>query len=204
MDGVLKINNLIKLYGSKWVINGIDFELYAGDVCGIFGGHMCGKTTLFNLVCGSVTPSDGEVEHYSADFGVITANYDLLPELTVLENIALAGKIKSITKCMETAKQLIVNLPIELPQYPRELDVFQLYVVKILRTSIIQPRVIVIDDFFVGVNSSDKKKLCDILLLAFNIENKGIIFFTGDESALKYASRKYCLRDGKLVEVVDL
>jgi len=59
---VLEITNLVKTFGSKHVLNGIDISLEKGKVLGILGPNGQGKTTLLNIISGLFKPTGGEIK----------------------------------------------------------------------------------------------------------------------------------------------
>lgn len=69
---LLDINNLIKNFGSKHVLNGITFTLSKGKVLGILGPNGQGKTTLLNIIAGLLKPTYGEVTINSTNVGYET------------------------------------------------------------------------------------------------------------------------------------
>ena len=58
---LLEVRGLVKIYGRRPVVNGVDFEVNAGEVVGLLGPNGAGKTTSFRMATGQVTPNVGEV-----------------------------------------------------------------------------------------------------------------------------------------------
>lgn len=126
---ILKLEDLHRTYrmgaNELNILKGVDFSLEAGQWCCIFGASGSGKTTLLNLIGGLEHPDKGSVtvcgsnlsamsRRESAAFraqkiGFVFQSYHLLPELTILENVALAGAIagKSFAKCRLRAAELL-------------------------------------------------------------------------------------------------
>ena len=58
---LLKVRGLVKSYGRRRVVDGVDFEVSAGEIVGLLGPNGAGKTTSFRMTCGLVDPDAGEV-----------------------------------------------------------------------------------------------------------------------------------------------
>src|SRR5262245_6851320 len=58
---LLKARGLVKSYGSRRVVDGVDFEVYAGEIVGLLGPNGAGKTTSFRMTCGMIDPDAGQV-----------------------------------------------------------------------------------------------------------------------------------------------
>src|SRR6266852_2239677 len=58
---LLQVKGLVKYYGRRAVVNGVDFEVNAGEVVGLLGPNGAGKTTSFRMATGQITPNDGSV-----------------------------------------------------------------------------------------------------------------------------------------------
>jgi branched-chain amino acid transport system ATP-binding protein len=102
---VLEVRELSKAFGGVHAVNGVSFEVRAGEILGLIGPNGSGKSTLFNCILGQLAPSSGEVR---VDGRAITGmrpcdlnrlgigrTFQLLqvfPELTVRENLILAGQ----------------------------------------------------------------------------------------------------------------
>ena len=105
MAALLEVRELSKAFGGVHAVNGVSFEVRAGEILGLIGPNGSGKSTLFNCILGQLAPSAGEVR---LDGGAITGmrpcdlsrlgigrTFQLLqvfPQLTVRENLVLAGQ----------------------------------------------------------------------------------------------------------------
>ena len=101
---VLEVRNLEKHYGGLQAVRGVSFEVLEGQIFGLIGPNGTGKTTTFNMIAGSETPTKGKIFLYNEDItGVPTHKlYDLgllrtfqlsheYKKMTVLENLMVAG-----------------------------------------------------------------------------------------------------------------
>jgi branched-chain amino acid transport system ATP-binding protein len=105
MSAVLEVHGLAKHFGGIAAVNGVSFEVRAGEILGIIGPNGSGKSTLFNCILGQLAPSAGDVHlDGRAVTGMrpcdlnrlgISRTFQLLqifPQLTVRENLILAGQ----------------------------------------------------------------------------------------------------------------
>ena len=58
---LLKARGLVKSYGSRRVVDGVDFEVFAGEIVGLLGPNGAGKTTTFRIACGMIDADAGQV-----------------------------------------------------------------------------------------------------------------------------------------------
>ncbi len=104
---LLEIRNLTKRFGGLTAVSDISFALAEGDILGIFGPNGSGKTTLLNLISGVYLPTGGQLiwkgedlvgspPHEIAAAGIVKTfqNPQLFGELTVFENVAIAGHLR--------------------------------------------------------------------------------------------------------------
>lgn len=104
---LLEIRNLTKRFGGLTAVSDLSFTLAEGDILGIFGPNGSGKTTLLNLISGVYQPTSGRLvwagedligrrPHEIAAGGIVKTfqNPQLFGELTVFENVAVAGHLR--------------------------------------------------------------------------------------------------------------
>ncbi|MBP6216996.1 MAG: ABC transporter ATP-binding protein [Oligoflexales bacterium] len=105
----LKVSHLFKSYGSRVVLNDVNFELKPRSVTAVLGPNGAGKTTLFDLICGCKGPSFGKIELLGRDLDKSPESYKkcigylpelppLYPEFRVEEAIIFAARIHEIPK----------------------------------------------------------------------------------------------------------
>src|SRR3989442_906230 len=101
---IIEVNNLVRRFGDRAVLDDISFNVHRGETLVIMGGSGCGKSTLLRHMIGSMKPTSGsvklfgkeitamkerEVEHVRLRFGMLFQSGALLASLTVGDNIAL-------------------------------------------------------------------------------------------------------------------
>lgn len=105
MSAVLEVEGVRKHFGGIAAVDGVSFAVHEGEILGIIGPNGCGKSTLFNCILGQLTPNGGSVRLDGVDVTGMTPEqmnrrgvsrtFQLLqvfPELTVRENLILAGQ----------------------------------------------------------------------------------------------------------------
>lgn len=125
---MLKLNQISKHYGSGFALEGVDLEIPQGQFAAVLGPSGCGKTTLLKIIAGVARPDEGRVLWAGRDitdqniekrpFSLVFQNYALLPNLSVLGNIAFplaarryAGERSWLTKAAYFWGRLESRLP---------------------------------------------------------------------------------------------
>jgi branched-chain amino acid transport system permease protein len=105
---LLEVKAVRKQFGGLVAVNDVSFSLRAGDIMGLIGPNGAGKSTTFNLVTGVLPLTSGEVEFRGQPIGGLPSraiarrgisrtfqHVKMLPEMTVLENVALGGYLRT-------------------------------------------------------------------------------------------------------------
>ena len=187
MENMLVIENVKRSYqiGKEQkiqVLKGIDFTLETGRLCCVFGASGSGKTTLLNLIGTLEKPDEGriviageDVSNFSrraaAKFranriGFVFQNYQLLPELTILENVAIAGRFAGMsgkTAKAKAAKLLSeVGLGDRLKHRPSELSGGEQQRASIARALINDPVLLLADEPTGNLDSRTGQDVLDL------------------------------------------
>lgn len=191
-----------------------------GEFVAIMGPSGSGKSTLLQLVGGLDLPTFGNVlvDGYKINalsenertlfrrkkIGFVFQNYQLLPMMTVAENIALpmAANDAPRTSINARVRELLkdVNLVEKEHQYPSQLSGGQQQRVAIARALAMKPAIILADE---PTGNLDQKNGQDILRLLARLskeENITIVMVTHDRNAAAYADRVITLRDGEITQ----
>lgn len=156
----LKVENLTHCFDDKVVLKDINFSVNRGDFLAILGPSGCGKTTILRILIGLEVPSEGKVFLDGADItsadpsarnmGIVFQNFALFENMTVLENVQYALKIKKETKAdsKRVAMEMLQKMGLEEHMYKRtsELSGGQQQRVAIARTLVLYPKVILFDE----------------------------------------------------------
>jgi len=218
---LLEIRNLHKTYhmGDSTVkaLDGISLNVQKGDFWALLGSSGSGKSTLLNMIGCLDTPCSGEYfikgtntstmnddqlsELRLRQIGFIFQSFNLIPQLTVAENIALPlfyqgwEDSKSHAKALELAK--LVELEHRIDHLPKELSGGQQQRVAIARALANDPSIILADEPTGALDSTTSEQIMT-LLSELNKQGITIIMVTHEADIAEYASYKLYMRDGKV------
>jgi putative ABC transport system ATP-binding protein len=198
-------------------LRGVTFDVPEGDYISIMGPSGSGKSTLLNLLgcldrptAGSFLLGDADVAHMNDDrrseiratrIGFVFQSYNLLPALTVVENIEVplyySGRLTRATRerCIELAT--LVGLADRLEHRPAQLSGGQQQRVAIARSLVNDPRFILADEPTGNLDSSTTEEILN-LLTRLNAEGRTIILVTHENEVAARTARTIMLRDGMI------
>lgn len=220
-ESVLRCRGLGKTFAdgnaAVQVLNGLEFDLKAGERVAIVGSSGSGKSTLLNLLGGLDVPSEGQVivagEAFSAmsddarsrwrnqHLGFVFQFHHLLPEFTALEGVAMPARIAGMdaTSAMQSAEQLLtrVGLSHRLHHRPAALSGGERQRVAIARALINAPNCVLMDE---PTGNLDPESAAQILALIDDLTEAetAFVIVTHDMSVAGHMDRTLTLRDGKL------
>ena len=217
---ILKVENLSKIYGkgdAKVIaLNDISFEVEEGEFIAITGPSGSGKSTLLHSIAGLEKPSSGTVYFYDKNIyemnkkdltilrrqkiGIIYQFYNLIPNLTVEENILLPIELdrKKVDKNKLEDILKFLNLENRKKHLPNELSGGQQQKVAIGRALMINPTIILADEPTGNLDSKSSKEIIDLLQKANKEYKQTIIMITHNLEIAKLADRILHIEDGKI------
>ena len=196
----------------------IDFVVKPGEFVAIMGPSGGGKSTLLSLLGGLDTPSFGtvllerqdlfamteaeRVELRRGGIGYIFQGYDLLPALTVLENVEyplLVSKISSSERRQRAMAMLLeVGLEDKENFLPDELSGGQQQRVGIARCLVSEPRIVLADEPTGNLDTTTTDSILELLKHAVLKRNMTLVIVTHDPDVAAHADRIVHLRDGRI------
>ncbi len=199
-------------------LRGVSFDVPQGDYISIMGASGSGKSTLLNLLGCLDRPSQGkyllggdDVAEMSDDqlaetraerIGFVFQSYNLLPALSVVENIQVplhySGQLTEEAKVRSHDLAKLVGLETRLGHRPAELSGGQQQRVAIARSLINNPRFILADEPTGNLDSSTTEEILD-LLARLNGEGRTIIMVTHEPDVAEHTQRTIVLRDGLIL-----
>lgn len=223
---VIELRDLSRSYGfgdtEFKALNNINFKVKAGEFVVVMGPSGCGKTTLLNVLGLIDEPSEGEyflegkeVSNLSSKqkarlrnrrIGLIFQNFNLIPRLNVIDNVALpllyAGVGK--TKRLEKASQILANFQLSEREYymPWQISGGQIQRVAIARALVNDPAIILADE---PTGNLDSKASHIVMEELFGLNQKGhtIIMVTHNPNLTSYADRVITMLDGRIISNKD-
>lgn len=174
-------------------LHDISFDVQQREFCAIVGPSGCGKSTLLNLVAGLLSPTSGQifvqdepVTGLVPDVGYVTQDSNLLPWLTVDENIRLPLQIRKMSAAQQS--ELVtkwieqVGLRGFEDRYPRQLSGGMQKRCSIARTLVYDPPILLMDEPFGSLDAMTKAIMQDTLLKLWDDHQKTVLFVTHDLS----------------------
>ncbi|EEJ69694.1 amino acid ABC transporter ATP-binding protein [Lactobacillus crispatus] len=171
---MLEVKNLSKEFNGHRILRDISFTLKDGEIMTIVGPSGAGKTTLLRIIAGLETKDSGEIlidgkPYDSGKVGVVFQDYNLFPNLSVLQNITLAPTLvlkKSKTEAEQDARVLLKRLQISgrEQQYPYELSGGQKQRVAIARALAMKTRILCYDEPTSALDPNLRKEVEKMIL----------------------------------------
>ena len=217
----VRVNNLCKHYGDGearvTVLNGIDTTVYKGEICVMLGPSGSGKSTFLNLIggleaadagtievgdCALTSLKAGELGEYRRrELGFVFQFYNLVPDLTIRENIEVTAHLSKNPLPMDDLLRSL-GLYEHRNKFPRQVSGGQQQRCAIGRALVKNPGLLLCDE---PTGALDYKTSKEILQLMEEVNREygcTIIIVTHNAEIAKMANRVLRLRDGKLVEDV--
>ena len=218
---ILKANNLRKKYGRKenefLALKNINLTINKGEFICITGKSGSGKSTLLNLLSGLDTPTNGEIiinnqninklnsEELTIfrrkNIGIVFQFYNLIPNLTVKENILLPLLLDKKAINERRFNEIVKTLGIKnkLDSMPNDLSGGLQQRVSIGRALINKPKILFADEPTGNLDSKNSLKVMKLLEYYNKKFNQTIIMVTHDESLAKRCKRNIRMKDGKII-----
>ena len=220
---ILEARGLVKYYGRRKVVDGVDFDVDAGEVVGLLGPNGAGKTTSFRMTTGQITPHDGTVRFTGQDvthlpmyrrarlgMGYLSQETSVFRKLTVEQNILAI--LEAMPICRSLGRSL--NRSERRQRTDAILERFGLNRVRknnaarlsggekrrleIARCLACEPLLVLLDEPFAAVDPLTK---ADIRQVVQEMANTGIGVLLTDHDVrevLKITTRSYLIKDGKV------
>ena len=224
-DNIIHLHKVTKYYhmGESIVkaVDGIDIDVHRGDFVAVMGPSGSGKSTSMNLIGSLDTPTHGHIFLDNIDIssmtesdlaqlrgkniGFIFQQFNLIPTLTVKENVALPMSLQGYDEFEREERVLELLKKVELldraDHYPNQISGGQQQRVAIARALANNPEVILADEPTGNLDTHTGEKVMDFLK-QLNSEGKTIVMVThSPELAKEYADVVYWLKDGKVERV---
>jgi putative ABC transport system ATP-binding protein len=214
---MIKLENVEKYYGTHRALRGINLEVKRGEFISVMGSSGSGKSTLLNLIGGMDRPEKGNIIVNGEDIsrypdekltlyrrsriGFIFQFFNLLPNITVLENISMPLLLNG------SDDEYIVRMYIERiglqgreNAYPYQLSGGEQQRAAIARALVHNPDIILADEPTGSLDSETGRKIMDLVMQFREETNKTIILVTHESYIAEYAQRIVRIKDGALVE----
>lgn len=217
MDAFVKLENITKIYHMGEVeiraVDGIDFSIEKGEFVVIVGPSGAGKTTVLNILGGMDTASSGrisvdgqDITKYSArqltgyrrdDIGFVFQFYNLIPNLTALENVEMALQIcKNPLDAKTVLKE--VGLEQRMDNFPAQLSGGEQQRVSIARALAKNPKLLLCDEPTGALDYNTGKAILKILQDMCREKGMTVIVITHNSALAPMADRLIKIKNGKV------
>ena len=217
---ILKIENLSKTYGKNEAkvdaLKNINLSINKGEFVAIVGPSGSGKSTLLHLIGGVDKPSEGKVYINDVDIynlkekdlsifrrrnvGLIYQFYNLIPVLSVKENILLPAELDNRKIDKEYLDDLLKTLGLKEREnhLPNELSGGQQQRTSIGRALVNRPAIVLADEPTGNLDSKNSKEVIELLKLSVKKYKQTLVMITHDPSIALQADRVITIEDGTI------
>ena len=220
---MIEIRNITKSYDSLQVLKGIDLDIVPGEVVSIVGPSGAGKTTLLQIIGSLDRPDTGSVKYDNSDIfslkeaqlarfrnkniGFVFQFHQLLPEFTLLENVAMPALIGGIkrSEAYDRARELInyLGLKDRESHRPAELSGGERQRAAVARALVNRPKVVLADEPSGSLDSKNRQELHKLFFDLRRDMNQTFVIVTHDESLAADCDCIIKMRDGQITEIVN-
>jgi putative ABC transport system ATP-binding protein len=219
---MISIQNITKAFqegsSKQLVLDNLDLSIAKGEIVILLGKSGSGKSTLLNIISGIDTPNSGSIKLNSMELttlsekertllrrnkiGFIFQFFNLVPTLTVEENLLLPLELNDITNRNELVKSILaeVELSDKLRSYPDKLSGGERQRVAIARALIHNPDIILADEPTGNLDYETSVKIIELLDKVVKRKGKTMIMVTHSKDVIGLADRVLTIRNGKITE----
>jgi lipopolysaccharide export system ATP-binding protein len=213
---ILRTDKLVKIYGGRAVVNGVDIELRRGEIVGLLGPNGAGKTTSFYMIVGLVRPNGGRVYFEDQEvsnlpmykrarmgMGYLPQEESIFRKLTVEENLLAILETQPLSRKQRKVRcaELLTQFGIEhvSKQLALTLSGGEKRRLTIARSLVTSPSMLMLDEPFSGV---DPIAVADVQQHIANLRDAGLAILITDHNVretLSIVDRAYLIFEGKVV-----
>lgn len=217
---LLEIKNLKKYYGKGdslvKALNDVSFDVYEGEMLVLLGNSGCGKSTLLNIIGGMDSPSEGQVllngvditrykdkeltKYRKEKIGFIFQFYNLLPDLTALENVKLSLSKKDSEHLSEKTLELVGLGDQKMKQYPSQMSGGEQQRVSIARALVKNADIILCDEPTGALDDETGRKILQLLQDIVRKQGQTMLIVTHTTQIADMANRVITLKNGKIIK----
>jgi lipopolysaccharide export system ATP-binding protein len=214
---LLQVTGLVKTYGSRRVVDGVDFEVDSGEIVGLLGPNGAGKTTSFRMTCGIIELDSGkvllagrDVTHWpmflrarDGGMGYLAQEQSVFRKLSVENNLLAVMEMLGMGRA--TRRKLCASLleQFDIKHIRKSKAMFisggEKRRLEIARALISNPKIILLDEPFTGI---DPVTINSIQKIIRNLRDDGIAILITDHrerETLAITDRSYVIRSGKVL-----
>ena len=197
----IEIKNLWKEYGQDVVLERLNAKVEEGEFVTVVGASGCGKTTFLKMMLGTESPTRGQLlldgkpipDEPDETRGIVFQRYSVLPHLTAVENVMLAGELESSRwlgrvfggkrrALREQAEEMLasVGLGQALVKYPHELSGGMQQRLALAQALIKKPRILLLDEPFGALDPGIRRDMHELVLDLWRKQDLTVFMITHD------------------------
>jgi lipopolysaccharide export system ATP-binding protein len=214
---LLKVRGLVKSYGRRRVVDGVDFEVHPGEIVGLLGPNGAGKTTTFRMACGMIDPDAGQVTLAGQDvtswpmyrrakdggMGYLAQESSVFRKLSVQKNLLGVMEMLGMNRKVRSrrAEQLMEQFGIAHLRRSKAMSLSggERRRLEIARALVSDPQIILLDEPFTGI---DPVTIDSIQQIIRDLRDRGISILITDHQVretLEITDRSYVIRAGQVL-----
>ena len=214
---MLEAEGLVKVYGTRRVVDRVDFKVYRGEIVGLLGPNGAGKTTCFRITCGMIEPNAGKVKLQGIDvtgwpmyrrardggMGYLTQESSVFRKLSVEHNLLgvmeMLGMDRKTRRCR--CDELLAQFNIAHLRKAKALSLSggERRRLEIARALVSNPQIILLDEPFTGIDPVTIDSIQEIIR---RLRADGIAMLITDHQVretLQITDRSYVIRNGQVL-----
>lgn len=216
----IQLSDVTKIYkvGDTKIhaLNNVSFTIEEGEICAVVGPSGAGKTTLLNVLGGMDACTDGQIAvddriitdfskralmlYRRNDVGFIFQSYNLVPNLTALENLELVASLSNkAVDCMELIK--LVGLEKRANLFPSQLSGGEQQRVAIARALVKKPKLLLCDEPTGALDYETGVQILRLIKKASEIMNMTVLIITHNSAISPMANRVIYMKSGKISKI---
>ena len=219
VNSIISANNIKKSYGKTPVLHGVSLDVKQGEVLAIMGPSGSGKSTLLHSLAAIIPVDSGEILFDGRNIGKFSDNKrsilrrtafgfvfqfsQLVPELTVIDNVALPLLLNGVNrnKAYAEAKEWLeaVGLTDKHENTPGEISGGQMQRVAIARAMVVRPKILFADEPTGSLDSLNSEHVMELFIKTAKDHGTTVIMVTHEPSIAAYADREIVVRDGQII-----
>jgi lipopolysaccharide export system ATP-binding protein len=214
---LLSVRGLVKSYGRRRVVDGVDFDVDPGEIVGLLGPNGAGKTTSFRMACGMIDPDAGTVTLGGKDvtswpmyrrakeggMGYLAQESSVFRKLSVQKNLLGVMEMLGMNRKLRNrrADQLMEQFGIEKLRRSKAMSLSggERRRLEIARALVSDPQIILLDEPFTGI---DPVTIDSIQSIIRDLRDRGIAILITDHQVretLEITDRSYVIRTGQVL-----
>jgi putative ABC transport system ATP-binding protein len=230
MDGeaqpaAVRVRGIVKSFGAGdtqvTVLRGVDLDIYRGEMLLLVGESGGGKTTLLSAIAGILDIDDGDIDVLGVPLselpagkrttfrgqtmGFIYQQFNLLPTLTAVENVAVPLLIQKVGRpdALRRAQAMLDRLGLSdrAEFLPKNLSGGQQQRVAIARALVNEPRLLICDDPPAALDGPNGQKIMELLREVGRSPDRCVVVVTHDSRIFHFGDRMAKLTDGRIVSI---